>query len=46
MRITEDVHNVISVFSTKAEEKGLTPKAFVDEVAGNIKHLWDFMNIS
>ncbi len=30
----------------KAEEKGLTPKAFVDDVAGNIKHLWDFMNIS
>ena len=30
----------------KAEEKGLTPKAFVDEVAGNIKSLWDFMNIS
>ena len=30
----------------KAEEKGLTPKAFVDEVAGNIKSLWDLMNIS
>ena len=30
----------------KAEEKGITPKAFVDDVAGNIKHLWDFMNIS
>ena len=30
----------------KAEEKGLTPKQFVDEIAGNIKHLWDFMNIS
>ncbi len=30
----------------RAEEKGLTPKAFVDEVADNIKHIWDFMNIS
>ncbi|MBQ7880266.1 MAG: methionine--tRNA ligase [Clostridia bacterium] len=30
----------------KAQEKGLTPKAFVDNVAGDIKHLWDFMNIS
>ena len=30
----------------KAEEKGLTPKAFVDGVAGEIKSLWDFMNIS
>ena len=30
----------------KAEEQGVTPKAFVDEIAGNIKHLWDFMNIS
>ena len=30
----------------KATEKGLAPKAFVDEVAGNIKSLWDLMNIS
>lgn len=30
----------------KAEEKGQTPKAFVDDVAGGIKSLWDFMNIS
>jgi leucyl-tRNA synthetase len=30
----------------KAKEKGLTPKAFVDNIAGDIKHLWDFMNIS
>ena len=30
----------------KAEEKGVTPKAFVDDVAGNIKSLWDFMNVS
>ncbi len=30
----------------KAEEKGITPKAFVDEIAGDIKSLWDFMNIS
>ena len=31
---------------TKAKEKGLTPKAFVDNIAGDIKALWDFMNIS
>ena len=30
----------------KAKEKGLTPKAFVDNIAGEIKALWDFMNIS
>jgi len=30
----------------KADEKGISPKAFVDEVAGGIKSLWDFMNIS
>jgi len=30
----------------KAQEKGITPKAFVDDVAGKIKSLWDFMNIS
>ena len=30
----------------RAGEKGMTPKAFVDEVAGNIKSLWDLMNIS
>ncbi len=30
----------------KAEEKGVTPKAFVDDVASEIKNLYDFMNIS
>ena len=30
----------------KAKEKGITPKAFVDNIAGEIKSLWDFMNIS
>ncbi|MBQ3502082.1 MAG: class I tRNA ligase family protein, partial [Clostridia bacterium] len=30
----------------KAIDKGMTPKAFVDEVAGEIKSLWDLMNIS
>ena len=30
----------------KAEEKGMTPKAFVDDVAGMIKGIWDLMNIS
>ena len=30
----------------KAMDKGVTPKAFVDDVAGEIKSLWDFMNIS
>ena len=30
----------------KAQENGISPKAFVDNVAGEIKSLWDFMNIS
>ena len=29
----------------KAEEKGVTPKEFVDDVAGEIKRIWDLMNI-
>ena len=30
----------------KAEEKGVTPKEYVDEVAGEIKQIWDLMNTS
>jgi len=30
----------------KAEEKGVTPKEYVDEVAGEIKKIWDLMNTS
>ena len=30
----------------KAEEKGVTPKEFVDDVAGEIKRIWDLMNTS
>ena len=30
----------------KAEEKGVTPKAFVDEVSTEIKRIWDLMNSS
>lgn len=30
----------------KAAEKGVTPKQFVDEVAGEIKRIWDLMNVS
>ena len=30
----------------KAEEAGITPKEFVDEVAGQIKGIWDLMNTS
>lgn len=30
----------------KAQEKGVTPKEFVDDVAGTIKSLWDLMNTS
>ena len=30
----------------KAEEAGVTPKAFVDEMAGEIKKIWDLMNTS
>ncbi len=29
-----------------AKEKGITPKAYVDEIAGEIRGLWDLMNIS
>ena len=30
----------------KASEKGVTPKEFVDGVAGDIKRIWDEMNVS
>ena len=30
----------------KAEEAGVTPKEFVDNVAGQIKEIWDLMNTS
>ncbi|MCR4716786.1 MAG: methionine--tRNA ligase [Lachnospiraceae bacterium] len=30
----------------KAEEKGVSPKEFVDETAGQIKDIWDLMNTS
>ena len=30
----------------KAQESGLTPKQFVDNVAGTIRGLWDKMNVS
>ena len=30
----------------KAAEKGVTPKEFVDDVAGQIKSIWDLMNTS
>ncbi len=30
----------------KAQEKGVTPKEFVDDVAGQIKEIWDLMNTS
>ena len=30
----------------KAIDKNMSPKAFVDEVAGTIKGIWDLMNIS
>ena len=30
----------------KAEEAGVTPKEFVDNVAGEIKRIWDLMNTS
>ena len=31
---------------TKAAEAGITPKEFVDQVAGEIKNIWDLMNTS
>jgi len=31
---------------SKAEEKGLKPQQFVDQISGNIKNLWNLMNIS
>ena len=30
----------------KAADKGVTPKEFVDDVAGQIKNIWDLMNTS
>ncbi len=30
----------------KAEEAGITPKAYVDNVAGEVKKIWDLMNTS
>lgn len=30
----------------KAEEAGITPKEYVDEVAGQVKEIWDLMNTS
>lgn len=30
----------------KAKERGISPKAYVDEVAGEIKRIWDVMNTS
>lgn len=30
----------------KAQEEGVTPKEFVDDVAGEIKRIWDLMNTS
>ena len=30
----------------KAEEKGITPQEYVDDVAGQIKDIWDIMNTS
>ena len=30
----------------KAEAKGVTPQEFVDDVAGEIKRIWDIMNTS
>lgn len=30
----------------KAKERGVTPKAYVDEIVKKFKHLWDFMNVS
>ncbi len=30
----------------KAEEAGITPKEFVDNVSGEIKRIWDLMNTS
>ena len=30
----------------KAQEAGITPKEYVDNVAGEIKNIWDLMNTS
>ena len=30
----------------KAQDAGVTPKEFVDNVAGEIKNIWDLMNTS
>ena len=33
-------------FEEKAEEAGITPKEYVDNVAGEVKRIWDLMNTS
>ena len=30
----------------KAKEAGIEPQAYVDQIAGEIKHIWDIMNTS
>jgi methionyl-tRNA synthetase len=39
-----DEHGV--KIETKAKEAGVSPKAYVDEVAGEIRRIWDLMNTS
>ncbi len=30
----------------QAQEEGITPQAHVDKIAGEVRHIWDFMNTS
>ena len=38
--------NMVRKYELKAEEAGITPKEFVDNVSGEIKRIWDLMNTS
>ena len=38
--------NMVKKFSEKAEEKGVTPQQYVDEIVAGIKELWRKLDIS
>ncbi len=42
----QELTNTDRRLNLKAEEAGITPKEFVDNVSGEIKRIWDLMNTS
>jgi len=45
-KIFEDTDEHGQKIQEKAEAAGITPKEFVDGVAGEVKAIWDLMNTS